>query len=232
MPFDLRPLFQALYTLWISVQVVTEYRGNVLVAVNHYVGPQIALGVFFLAGLSEGYGTRAVTLFLNRLGRRPFFISLVLTGLTYVAGAVIWAVTINVVGALFFTERGSLAVVLQAVGVGYLPLLFAFMAFAPYVGPALLVLLQALSLLFTTLAVSLGFQIPLWEGAACTIGGWLILQGLRWFTAGPTTAISRRLLRLISGHEVSYNLRDVVPALPLGLRAHSAALGEGEGEIE
>lgn len=89
-------------------------------------------------------------------------------------------------------------------------------------------MLQGLSLIFTTLAIAFGFGIPVWEASACTIGGWLILQGLRWFTTGPTTALSRWVLRLISGREVSYDLHDVVPTMPLGLREHSSTLGDGE----
>lgn len=229
MPFDLRPLFQALLALWSITTSVTGYQGNLLEAALRAVGLWPAVGIFFLAGLSETYGTRAVVLFLNRVGRRPFFITLLLTAATYVVGGFIWAFTIDLAGAAVLDISGKLPVMVQAVAIGYIPLLFAFLAVIPYLGPAILHLLQGLSFIFTTAAVSVGFGASFRDAVLCTIVGWLVFQLLRWFTAGPTTAISRWVVRLVTGREVNYQLRDVAPPVPLGLQRHRRRL-EDRGE--
>lgn len=227
MPFDMRPLFQALLALWSVTQTVTGYQGNLLEAALAAVGLWPAVAIFFLAGLSETYGTRAVILFLNRLGRRPFFITLLLTAITYVIGGFVWALTIDLVGAGVLGVTGKFPVMLQAVAIGYIPLLFAFLAVIPYLGPAILHLLQGLSFVVTTAAVSIGFGASFRDAALCTIIGWLAFQLLRWFTAGPTTWISRRVLRLVTGRDVDYSLRSIVPTMPLGLQRHHHRLKDG-----
>ncbi|NTU78913.1 MAG: hypothetical protein HGA45_05835 [Chloroflexales bacterium] len=228
MPFDMRPLFQALLALWAITQSVTGFEGNVLELVLNSVSLWMVFAIFFLAGLSETYGTRAVILFLNKVGRRPFFITLLLTAIAYVFGGLIWAITIDGVLELFY-DGGALllAVVLVAVALGYIPLLFAFLAFIPYLGPAILLLLQGLSLLVTTAAISIGYGLPFTQAALSTIGGWLVFQLLRWFTAGPATLVSRGILRLVTGREVNYQLRDVVPTMPLGLQSHRRSPDDG-----
>ncbi|NCC32662.1 MAG: hypothetical protein EOM24_11680 [Chloroflexia bacterium] len=227
MPFDLRPLFQALLALWSITTSVTSYQGNLLEATLTALGLWPAVSIFFLAGLSETYGTRAVVLFLNRLGRRPFFLTLLLTAITYVIGGFVWALTIDLVGAGLLGITGKFPVMLQAVAIGYIPLLFAFLAVIPYLGPAILHLIQGLSFIFTASAVSIGFGVRFREAVLCTIIGWLVFQLLRWFAAGPTTAISRWVLRVVTGREVNYQLRDVVPTVPLGLQRHRHTLEDG-----
>jgi hypothetical protein len=227
MPFDLRPLFQALLALWTITQSITSFQGNVLDVADAYLSLPVIYAIFFLAGLSETFGTRAVTLFLNKVGRRPFLIVLLLTALTYVVGGIVW--TLSVAAVLEVIAPGISAaprVIIVAVALGYIPLLFAFLAFIPYLGPALLLLLQGLSLLVTTVAISFGYGVPFTQAALATIGGWVVFQLLRWFTAGPLTLISRRVLRLITGREVNYQLRDVVPTVPLGLQQHRRQLEE------
>jgi hypothetical protein len=228
MPFDLRPLFQALLALWTLLFQMENIDGNILLIIDGYVDLRVAFGIFFLAGLSEAYGTRAVTLFLNRLGRRPFFLSLVITSSLFVLGAVIWAFSIREIGALFFNTEQGLGAALQAVGIAYMPLLFAFLAFVPYLGPAILVVLQGLSLILATMSISHGFAVPIWEAAVITLSGWLILQGLRLLTAAPTTWLSRRMLQLISGRTVHYRLREIVPAVPMSLSDQGRQATEGE----
>lgn len=217
MPFDLRPLFQAFLSLWTLLFQLEHLNGSLLELIHSYVGLHVAFGIFFLAGLSEAYGTRAVMLFLNRVGRRPFFLNLLITSILFVFGAVIWAFSIREMSALFFGNPQPLSHAIQAVGLAYLPLLFAFLAFVPYLGPGLLILLQVVSLILAIFSISIGLDVTLGEAAVMTIGGWIILQLVRWLTTRPTTALSRWLLRVISGRDVHYQLRDIVPPMPLGL---------------
>ncbi|NTU85631.1 MAG: hypothetical protein HGA45_40900 [Chloroflexales bacterium] len=227
MPFDLRPLFQAFLALWSITQSITGFQGNILEVADTYLSLPVVYAIFFLAGFSETYGTRAVSLFLNKVGRRPFFIVLLLTALTYVTGGIVWTLSIAaVLGEIFPEAAAEPRVVVVAVALGYIPLLFAFLAFIPYLGQAILVLLQGLSLLTTTVAISVGYGLPFAQAALSTVGGWLIFQLLRWFTAGPATLISRGILRLITGREVNYQLRDVVPTMPLGLQRHRRSPGD------
>jgi hypothetical protein len=229
MPFDMRPLFQALLALWSITQTVTSFQGNVLDVAFNAMGIWTIISIFFLAGLSETFGTRAVVLFLNKVGRGPFVITLLLTAITYFVGGFVWALSIDIVGAGVLDVGGKLPAMVQAVAIGYIPLLFAFLAVIPYLGPAILYLLQGFSFVFTTVAVSVGFGASFLDAVLCTLIGWLIFQLLRWFTAGPTTWISRWVLRMITGREVNYGLRNVVPTVPLGLQRQRRKL-EDRGE--
>jgi hypothetical protein len=223
MLFDVRPLTQSLIALWTVIQSLGEAQGGLVAAVNAELMagplwmPSIVL-IFFVAGLSESFGTRAVVLFLNRVGRRPFWIALLLTALTYVAGGFVWGATTALVVDLFYDLDRVFLVSLRAIAVGFLPLLFAFLGFTPYLGQGLLIFLQGLSLFLAALTLSLAYGLPFANAALCATGGWVLFQIIRWFTAGPVTLISRWLLRQITGQDVDYGLRDVVPSVPLGLR--------------
>lgn len=223
MLFNTRPLIQSLIALWTVVQSLGNLQAGLADAARAplLAGPlwlpTIVL-IFFLAGLAESFGTRAVVLLLNRVGRRPFAIALVLTALTYVVGGFVWAYTTAfVVNALHGFDE-VFRVSLRAVAVGFLPLLFAFLGFTPYLGQGLLMLLQGLSLFLVTLTLTIVYPLTFGGAALCAVGGWLLFQLFRWFTAGPVTLISRRVLRALTGQEVDYQLRDIVPSVPLGLQ--------------
>lgn len=222
MLFDTRPLIQSLIALWTIIQSLGNVEAGLIAAVNAppMAGllwlPSVVL-LFFLAGLSESFGTRAVVLLLNRVGRRPFWIALLLTALVYVVGGFVWALTTTAVVDLFYDFDNLLLVTLRAVAVGFIPLLFAFLAFTPYFGQALLIIFQGLSLFLVAWTLSLAYALPFGSAALCVTGGWLIFQLIRWFSAGPVTLLSRRLLRRFTGQDVDYGLRDVVPSVPLGL---------------
>jgi hypothetical protein len=223
MLFDTRPLIQSLIALWTIILSLGNFQAGLSDAVRAgpLAGPlwlpSVVL-IFFLAGLSEAFGTRAVVLFLNRVGRRPFWIALLLTALAYVAGGLVWGAVTALVLNVVYGFGDALLPALRAVAVGFVPLLFAFLGFTPYLGQALLVLLQALSLFLVALTLSLALALPFGGAALCAVSGWLVFQLLRWFTAGPVTLLSRWLLRRITGQDVDYGLRDVVPAAPLGLQ--------------
>ncbi|MGB9632338.1 MAG: hypothetical protein ACPL8I_03335, partial [Chloroflexaceae bacterium] len=163
-------------------------------------------------------GTRAVVLLLNQVGRRPFAIALALTALTYIVGGFVWAYTTAFVISALYGFDEVFRVSLRAVAVGFLPLLFAFLGFTPYLGQGLLMLLQGLSLFLVMLTLTIVYPLTFGGAALCAIGGWLLFQLFRWFTAGPVTLISRRMLRALTGQEVDYQLRDIVPSVPLGLQ--------------
>lgn len=223
MLFDTRPLIQSLVALWALVQSLGGFQNGLTDAVHAapMAGPlwlpSIVL-VFLLAGLSESFGTRAVVLLLNRVGRGPFWIALLLTALIFFAGGVVWAACTALVVDFFYDLDGIFLTALRAVAVGFVPLLFAFLAFTPYLGEGLLILLQGLSLFLAALTLSLAYGLAFASAALCVTGGWLLFQLFRRFTAGPVTLISRWLLRLLTGHDVDYGLRDIVPTVPLGLQ--------------
>lgn len=223
MLFDTRPLIQSLIALWTVVQSLGDLQAGLTDAARAplLAGPlwlpTIVL-IFFLAGLAESFGTRAVVLLLNQVGRRPFAIALALTALTYIVGGFVWAYTTAFVISALYGFDEVFRVSLRAVAVGFLPLLFAFLGFTPYLGQGLLMLLQGLSLFLVMLTLTIVYPLTFGGAALCAIGGWLLFQLFRWFTAGPVTLISRRMLRALTGQEVDYQLRDIVPSVPLGLQ--------------
>jgi hypothetical protein len=105
----------------------------------------LTVGLIFLAGLSEGLGTQSVVLFLNQVSRRSFALSLLASGALFVISALCWAASIGLVARLAFGLPISPLALAALIRPGYLPLLFAFLAFTPYVGPAIAHLLHASS---------------------------------------------------------------------------------------
>src|SRR3954451_3616389 len=86
-----------------------------------------ALWIAFLSGGSLMLG-QSVVLFANRVSRRRFATCLAIAGLVYVAGLVVWGVTIWFSARYVFRLDITVRAITFAVCVGQAPLLFGFLS--------------------------------------------------------------------------------------------------------
>ena len=144
---------------WLSTALdligdVLSLRAGFALAAAEVAGVgRIAVAVAILAGLSEAVG-ESVVLFVNRVKPAHFVRSLLISALIFAItylflAASIWAVATFVLGA-----DGSFGSIAAVVALAQAPRLFGFLAFLPYFGLPISVLLWVWSLLATTSGVA------------------------------------------------------------------------------
>lgn len=164
-------------------------------------GSSLALVIVLLAGLSTAVG-QSVVLFVNRVKPRRFVVSLLVSSSLYVFVYLFWALSIWLVGRYLLGSEQSLARVARAVGLGYAPQLFNFLAFMPYFGGPVGALLSLWSLLAILVGVQMAFEVTLWQALLASGAGWLVLQALQRTVGRPLMMLSRWLQRRAAGVEL------------------------------
>ncbi|MCL4831648.1 MAG: YIP1 family protein [Caldilineaceae bacterium] len=153
-------------------------------------GLGVALLVVALAGLSEGLG-QSIVLFINHITPRRFLLSLLLSAATHAVGYLFWAGTIWLVGMRLFGRSEEFAVVARAVGLAYAPQLLGFFVLTPYLGSLFALIIGVWSLLATVVAIQAGLGLTVWQAAACSAVGWLLVQIARRTLGRPLLAFER-----------------------------------------
>ncbi len=195
MLFDPRSIIEALLTIWSLAQGALRFDRAMLLAAETRLGVQLAFALIFIAGLSEGFGSQSVVLFVNRLSRRNFILNLFASGILFVIGAMIWIGSIWLIATYVFQDRQSIMLVTRVVSLGFLPLLFGFLISTPYLGPGIGYMLQAWSFVIVLIAVQVVFDLPLLQSLVCTLGGWLLIQVLYRLLHRPVALVERWLWR-------------------------------------
>ncbi|HZJ08352.1 MAG TPA: hypothetical protein VFD39_01530 [Trueperaceae bacterium] len=159
-----------------------------------------ALLIVILAGVSEAVG-ESVVLFANRVGRVRFLLSLLISALLFVFTFLFQAASIYAVARFGFDSEVSLATVTTVVGLSYAPRLFGLLAFLPYFGPGLAVLLTTWSVLAMVRGVAGGLELGPWQAAATVAMGALLLAVLRRSVGLPLYWAAHWLRRVGAGVE-------------------------------
>src|SRR5688572_15202136 len=156
-----------------------------------------AIWIAFLGGASLMLG-QSVVLFANRVSRRRFAACLVIAGLVYVLGLVIWGITIRLSASVFGLDilAGTIAF---AVCVGQAPMLFGFLCLMPYLGTSLQRILYAYSLLVVVAALSAVLDIRVWQAALLAAVGWAVRAGLDRALTRPLSGVRTWLWRASTG---------------------------------
>ncbi len=161
----------------------------------------IAFWVVFLAGLSEAVG-QSVVLFINRVKRKRFVLSLLMSAAIFTFTFFFWALSVWSVGQLIFGGDASLRIVARAVGLGYAPMLFGFLVIVPHFGNPIWILLQLWSLLAVLVGVEIAFDFARWQALLTSILGWLVWQLLQSTIGRPLVFLARRLRHRAAGAPV------------------------------
>jgi hypothetical protein len=187
----------------------------------------IAATIVALAGFSEALG-QSLVLFVNRVSPRRFSLALFLSAGSHVAGYLVWTASIWLVGVYVFGRSVPYTTAARAVGLAYAPQLFGFFILTPYIGSFIGMVLAIWTLLATLLAVQVALQLSLWQAAAASILGWLLIQAWRRTLGRPILALSRWFQRRAVGVSLDKTVQEV-PEHPLSDRIRQWLENRGVG---
>ncbi len=165
------------------------------------LGSLTAFWVVLLAGFSSAVGQSAILL-INRIRPGRFVGSLLVSAVIYIFTYLFWTVSILLIARYVFGSITTWGTVARAVGLGYTPQLFSFLAFMPFFGVPVLILLSLWSLLAVIIGIGVTLSLPLWQALLCSVLGWLVLQLLERTVGRPVVAARNWLRRSAAGSEV------------------------------
>lgn len=158
----------------------------------------VVLTVAFIAGVSLLLG-QSVVLFLNRVSKTRFIITLVLNAVIYVINLAIWSVVIWFVATFAFGVDQPIGIGAMTILLGSAPFVFGFFILIPYIGIILTRILYAWSFLITLVLVQAVFGIGWLQALACVGLGWLLLLIANRTVGKPIVAVRDRIFRRFTG---------------------------------
>ncbi|NTU78958.1 MAG: hypothetical protein HGA45_06060 [Chloroflexales bacterium] len=157
-----------------------------------------ATALVFLAGLSEGVGTRGVVLLTNRITPVGFAFSLLAAALFFLISAALWVWGLWLAAAGLFRVYAPLHLFFVAVSASYAPLLLGALALLPLVGPVIRGLLRLWSFGIAISAL-VGLGLGLWQALICALAGMLLVLGASSLLSEPAAYLANRLWALTTG---------------------------------
>ncbi|MCC6626861.1 MAG: hypothetical protein IT340_05585 [Chloroflexi bacterium] len=205
-----------LATLWRVIGKALWLEPDLLSAAGAAVGTAtaprafaLAIGVVLLAGVSSLLG-QSTTLFINRVRRARFALSLVLNGVLLVGGWLVWSLVLWLVGLVLFPITPTFQTMLLLVALSYAPLVFGFLILIPWLGTFIQRLLYAWSYIIAAGAVMHEFQVSFILAVITTGIGWLVLLGLTLTIGRPITALHNILRYRIAGSQLDATTQDIL----------------------
>lgn len=187
---------------------------------THVNADFITLTILILAGISVALG-QSVVLLANRVTPRRFVISLLLNGVLFVGGLVIWSAIFAMVGRFIYGVTIPFSQFSRVVSLAYAPLLFGFFILLPYMGSFLDHLLDIWTFLLMIVAISVSLHLDFWQALSAALLGLITIQVLKYTIGRPVVALERWLRKEAAGTAVSNSMRDLVANLPEKLRDQS-----------
>lgn len=169
----------------------------------------VVLGIVFLAGASMLLG-QSVVLFINRVRRGRFLISLALNGLMFIISYIIWGLAIWLVGTLLFPVAPEVGAVVRLVGLSTAPLVFGFFILIPWMGPFIGKVLNIWGFLILVSVIEVAFQVGLVRALVCVGLGWLLMLGLTRFIGKPFIMLRNFLWTKVAGSPLDANTQDLL----------------------
>lgn len=217
--FDLTTIGGILASLWALIWGVLSFDPDAYVAaLTQTGGARLSLAVLFLAGLSITIG-RSVVLFANRVGRRRFFFSLVLSSLLLITGVLFWSATVWLLASNLFGAQQPFRSVLVVVSLSYAPMIYGVFVLLPYLGTLLDIALRFWILLNVIGAVMVILPLLWWQALLCCLLGWILLELV--IRLPLITAVESDLWRLTTGALEMLATEEVVESFIEELRAYS-----------
>lgn len=170
-------------------------------------GIWIALTVVGLAGLSQAVG-QSLVLFINHVRPRRFILAVAASVVSYMAGYVLWAATVWLVGVYAFDRDVSWIAVAAVVGLAYAPQILAFFELTPFFGSPFGIFLSLWTLLAILIAVRTGLNLETWQAVVTGGLGWLLIQVWRYTLGRPIYALGRWMERIAAGVPMRYRSED------------------------
>lgn len=169
----------------------------------------LVAGVIFLAGASTLLG-QSVVLFVNRVRKGRFFLSLTLNGLMFIVSYIVWGTAIALVGGILFSDTPDWRAVVRMVGLSTAPLIFGFFILIPWMGPFIGRILNIWSFLILLSVVEYGFQVSLILALICVGLGWLLMMVLNNVVGRPVVALRNRIWQRVAGSSLDASTEDLL----------------------
>jgi hypothetical protein len=196
--------------LWVGIVGALTFNSQVYEIVNQY--PQSAwvlVGIVVLAGASTLVG-QSVVLFLNRVRRSRFIISLITNGVLFLISYIVWGAIIALTGSVLFEEAPDVWTVVRLVALSTAPLVFGFLILIPWMGPFIGKVLNIWSFLILINIVQVEFHSGFWAAAICVGIGWLITLALNNTIGKPVTALRNRFFKSVTGSSLDATASDIL----------------------
>ena len=189
-----------------------------------YLAPQgllAAAALLLLAGFSDGLGTRAVVLLINRITPLSFAVTLLASALLFLAGAALWTWGAWLAAVELFGVHDTLAHFFVVLSFAYTPFVFSALTLLPLFGPAIRWLLRLWSFLLG-LGLLILLELSPWQALLCAICGALLVAGVEWLFGEPGALLANRLWATLAGRPRP--LRPHVPRVVPGYDVPPGAL--------
>jgi hypothetical protein len=172
----------------------------------------LVLLVIYLAGVSQAVGN-GVVLFLNRVRRLRFALSLALMGAIYLVGALV-----PVAAALLLTDAiaghdFAFVPTLAVVALAQAPRLLGFLTLAPYLGELFDRLLEVWVLTLVLFGLHHGVGMTVQGAAVLALLGWASMHALSFVLGRPLTRVVNVLKRAAAGGPLTLDSRNLIDAL-------------------
>lgn len=169
----------------------------------------LSIVMVLVAGFSEAVG-QSVVLFVNGITPRRFIISIMMSGVLFLGGYLLWVGSIFLLARLIFRIDATLLDVVRAVGLGYAPLLFGFLGLIPYFGVGILTLLYFWAFTAIVSAVSVTMGLSTAQALLMSIGGGLLILRIRATFGLPMVKWARRVRNAAAGKRLVLKIQQAV----------------------
>ena len=203
-------IFLYLFLVWVGIINALWLNPEVLDVVEQL--PQsgwVVAGIVFLAGASTLLGESAV-LFINRVSRGRFIISLITNGIIFLISYAVWGLTIYVIGRILFSANPPLSDFVRMVGLSTAPLVFGFFVLIPWMGLFIAKVLNVWSLIILIVIVEYEFKIGFWPAVLCVGLGWLVSLGLTNTIGRPVVALRNKVFQLVTGSKLESDAENLL----------------------
>ena len=141
----------------------------------HPDADMLALAVLLVVGLSISIGHSAV-LFVNRVERRRFILSFVLTAITFVLGVLMLTFSIWLTVVVLFDTGVLFIDVLIVISLSFAPFIFGLFIIIPYLGHILEYALRIWALMAALIGVYTIFDMSIWAALFSGVLGWMLFE--------------------------------------------------------
>jgi hypothetical protein len=196
--------------LWNGITYALRLDPRVFQVVEEYQWSRwVVAGIVFLAGASTLLGQSAV-LFINRVRKSRFIISLITNGLIFHISYIAWGFTVWLVGRVLFEMNPPLGQFVRMVGLSTAPLVFSFFVLIPWMGPFVGKVLNVWSFLILFAIVQFEFNIGYWGALLCVGLGWLLSLALTNVLGKPVVALRNKIFQMVSGSDLNVTAEDIL----------------------
>ncbi|BAZ16196.1 hypothetical protein NIES4071_80710 [Calothrix sp. NIES-4071] len=179
-------------------------------------GNEAAFLLLLMVGLSNALA-QAIVLFINRVSKLRFVLSLLISALLFAFSYVFWICSVWLVSHFLFRADVSFDAVFRTLALATAPLLLSFFVALPYLGVPVQILLSLWNLLAFVRGFSITSSLTLWQVFWCGIIGWFVLQVAQRSIGKPVATFGKWLSNTAAGTYLVTDLRQLEETLQTGL---------------